>query len=224
MKYYHVIFICLLVLLYQILIIYRNNVIVDKVKRQFKPYHKTLSNMLRTVLPIFDKIGIKYCLYSGTLLGYARHNKSYIPWDDDVDLAVFREFNFKDKLSKLQYELKQYNMSLNPTPFGYNITQRGKTPYIDLFIFKEYKNKKYLPNEWSIRKFPKEYFYYNEIFPMIKDTFDNIPVYIPKGYNKFLKRAYGKDYLKNYKLMRIHHADFLDNIIIYITQRISIPS
>ncbi len=225
MTYYHIILFCLFILfVFKALVYYRNNVILDKIKRKFKAYHKDLSDILRIILPIFDKLEIKYVLYGGTLLGYARHNKYYIPWDDDVDIAVFSDAKFKDKLNKLQDELKQYNMSLKPKPFGYNITQRGKDSYVDLFIFKDRKGNKYLPNDWTLERYPNEYFYHNELFPIIKDSFDNITVNIPKKYKKFLRRSYGKDCLTNYKLFNVHHVNFLDNMIIYITQKISIPA
>lgn len=43
--------------------------------------------VLADIADICDKHGIKYILHYGTLLGAIRHG-GFIPWDDDVDIAV----------------------------------------------------------------------------------------------------------------------------------------
>ncbi len=52
-----------------------------------KDVHAVELELLKAVAALCDRHGLRYYLYCGTLLGAVRH-KGFIPWDDDVDLAM----------------------------------------------------------------------------------------------------------------------------------------
>ena len=61
-------------------------------------YSESVSKRLKQteleILKKFDelckKYGIKYFVYYGTAIGAIRHN-GFIPWDDDIDVAMIRD-------------------------------------------------------------------------------------------------------------------------------------
>lgn len=50
--------------------------------------HQVLLAAMKDIDKICRENGLRYYLYAGTLLGAMNH-KGFIPWDDDVDLAMF---------------------------------------------------------------------------------------------------------------------------------------
>lgn len=62
-------------------------------------------NILKVVIDICKRHELMYYVYGGTLLGAIRH-QGFIPWDDDVDIAMPRK-DF-EKLKQYQEELPEY--------------------------------------------------------------------------------------------------------------------
>lgn len=64
--------------------------------------------LLRELDRVCKKYGLKYYLICGTLLGAVRH-KSFVPWDDDADIAMTREdFNKLKKISKIEWNGNEF--------------------------------------------------------------------------------------------------------------------
>lgn len=73
---------------------------------------KAMLDMVEELDRICRKHHIKYFLIAGSLLGAIRH-RGFIPWDDDVDIALFREDY--DKLEKILPKELPENMFMQTT-------------------------------------------------------------------------------------------------------------
>ena len=71
--------------------------------------------MLKHTVAFFDANNIRYSIMSGTMLGAVRH-KGFIPWDDDIDIAVLRE-----DYNKLIKILRDPNIVEKPDAVGFEL-------------------------------------------------------------------------------------------------------
>lgn len=135
-------------------------------------------SMLLRVLKEFDRFcsenHIRYYAWCGTLIGTIRHG-GFIPWDDDIDVAMMREdydrfVSLRDHVVE-GYKIASYHDGDSPYPFAKFYTTSGTIweypqfpfvigPWIDVFPLDNcsggVKNKKVLESYhyamWKYRK------------------------------------------------------------------------
>ncbi len=84
---------------------------------ELKQAQGVMLKLLKAIDELCIKHGIEYFLISGTLLGAVRH-KGFIPWDDDMDIAMVRE----------DYE-RFKKIALTELPAGMALQTRKTDPY-----------------------------------------------------------------------------------------------
>lgn len=75
-------------------------------KEQLNKLHTIEMEILDEIVRICDKHNLRYCLIGGTLLGAIRH-KGFIPWDDDLDIAMPRK-DYKKFINLCHTELNNH--------------------------------------------------------------------------------------------------------------------
>ena len=161
----------------------RNNFLVTT---QRKKIWKLELDILQRLLEVCQCHGLQCWLDSGSLLGAVRHH-GFIPWDDDIDVVMFR-----DDYDKL--------MQIGPSEFIYPMF--FQSAYTDRNYFRghvQIRNSEttaILPSEYD-RKFNQGIFI--DIFPL-----DALPV-SEKEYIQLEK----KSIRMKEKMIRYHHLPFL---------------
>lgn len=69
-----------------------------------KNFQKELLKMMQDIVTVCEEEKIAYCLLGGSALGAVRH-KGFIPWDDDIDVTMFRD-DYEKLLKVAETEFK----------------------------------------------------------------------------------------------------------------------
>lgn len=192
-----------------------------------KKHMDELHYLTKTCVKLCEQHGIFLMAMSGTLLGIVRDNE-YIPWDDDVDLAV----NFVDygKLMGLNPLLKKKNMELSDQGYPW---KKGKPwniikfkylgremPFIDLFPF-IYDGFEYrMP---PLGKVPAAWYRRNlyrlaELYPLTQQKLKDADVTCPNDPRAFIHRSYGPDAVER---CVITHQHLHSGALVHLERRIA---
>lgn len=96
--------------------------------------------LLRVFIESCQKLSLKYYVIGGTLLGTVRHN-GFIPWDDDVDVAMCRDDYEKwlkeaPKLIDSDKYFIQNNHSDRYFPANFTKLRKNESTFIELPVKK----------------------------------------------------------------------------------------
>ena len=116
--------------------------------------------MLRAFILCCDRLGLKYYMLGGSMLGAVRHN-GFIPWDDDIDVGMLRE-DYEVFLERGQEFLPDYYFlqslySEKDILFNYAKIRDSRTTFIESSIKKAKIN-----HGVYIDVFPLDYYPDNE--------------------------------------------------------------
>lgn len=157
--------------------------------------------MFKDVSELLDKNNIKYWASGGTLLGSVRH-EGFIPWDDDVDIAIIdtdieKLKSIRPQLNALGYDIEtNFALCLKIFPLtGITLEHDDglRYPYLDIFPMKEVSGNYTHITKQAIDAYSSDFFPKADIDNLKRCKFGKIEVWCPDHAKESLLRFYGRN-------------------------------
>ena len=172
------------------------------------------------LIKIFDKFcnkhGLDYWLDFGTLLGAVRHH-GFIPWDDDMDVAMPR--NDFDKACILLHELEQYGIEITEDSKGkriglsYSHSQTGI--WLDIFPVDSYYINS--PDYKEVENLKDKIVIYRKQYLKYKDKYSKSKL------SELKKEIIGGNGIMNSQCIYYHGPEFFDSYFVLHNSDIVFP-
>ena len=171
---------------------------MDDLKNSFTQLNK----LLKTTCSILEEYDIKYSATCGTLLGLSRH-KGIIPWDDDCDLCILEDEEYK--LLFIKETLRKFGMSIIRSWTGYRVYCVGGTlkedyylsnheryPFLDIFVYQAQPGESvYHYQQKHVRDlYPSEFIEHSMFESLVKYKCHDYHIFAFEFPEEYLKRVY----------------------------------
>lgn len=184
-----------------------------------QPFKSTISNKTRPVMSdslasflykmthdfktIAEEHNLHYWIIGGTLIGALRH-QGFIPWDDDIDIAI--KSSDRDLFVQLEERFKKLGYFYQKVNFGYKILAKDmpEPNWIDIFIYTQDGDHFVLEDQSARRTWPKDTYTVESVKNRVLYKFGNDYLYGPGHAVEFLNRAYDTNWNHEGKFWNLH--------------------
>ncbi len=112
-----------------------------KAEGDLRTVQKANTVLLKTLKRICDKIGVSFWMHGGSLIGALRH-EGFVPWDDDIDIAMMRADYLKvqDYLasSEMYAITEYYYIGIGTKSYRFRRTDIDSNCFVDIFLYDNY--------------------------------------------------------------------------------------